>query len=201
MPAPTYTSAGEVLADRLSPWTSQDSDRGYGAAWLIHALGLQLEDVYAFSELGWDDADDPDQAPEWYLPHLAMKAGVRLIPDGLTVEQKRLRVRSTDGARRGTPEAIRGAAQVHLTGDRKVILLEREGGAYDLTVITYTDETPDEAMVEQALLEQKPAGLTLTYLVVDGWTVGQLEDAYDGDTVADLEGDFTNVLDLETNQP
>lgn len=205
---PDFTPAGADLYDRLEPWAANDPANGYALAWVCQAIAFQFEEVYTASSMGLDAMDDPDTAPDWYLLYLAMKAGVRLIPEGLTVEQQRARVRSTDGKRRGTIEAIIGAARQHLSDPQEgsVILLERRDAAgsdepYHFVVITYTSQTPYPALVEAALLEQKPVGHILHYLVVDGWTVGLFEAAYAGLTIGDMEGDFNTVYDFEINTP
>jgi hypothetical protein len=208
--APELAGAGlEVYEDGLAPWTSQDEANGWALAWLTHGIGLELQAPFEFMALGWDAAMDPDVAPVWFLPHLAMWAGVRLIPNGLTEEQQRARVRSTDGMRRGTPDAIVGAARQFLTDpvNGSVILLERTDPdnpgdeAYHYTVVTYTDETPDSALVLAALMEQKPVGHILHYVVASGYLIALFEDDYDGQTISDAEGDFATIYDLETHTP
>jgi hypothetical protein len=194
----------------MEPWAAYDSDQtGWALAWLCWASGDILSDPYDFTQLGWDDADDPDTTPIWFLPHLAMKNGVRLIPNGLTEEQQRARVRSTDGLRRGTPDAIIGAARQYLSDpvNATVILLERTNPddpgdqPYHYTVITYTDETPDSDLVEAALLEQKPVGHILHYLVIGSWTYLVLAGDYDEQDYDDLAGDYPTYADLRDNNP
>jgi hypothetical protein len=172
MGLPEFTTAGADLYERMSPWAAQDPENGYALAWICHGIGLIMQQVYEAGQLGFEQLDDPDTTPAWFLPFLAMRNGVRLVPEGLSEDQQRARVRSTDGLRRGTPEAIVGAARQHLTGLERVILRERTdpdnpGDApYHYAVYTYSSETPDSALVEAALLEQKPVGHILHYAVV-----------------------------------
>lgn len=200
MMRPALNAPGEWLYDRLAPWTAGDSDAtGWPVATICRALGLALNEIFTASEAGLDGLDGPDTAPVWYLPHLAMKAGVRVVA-GWSEADLRNMIRTRPAERRGTPNAIVASAQTTLTGNRTVRLIEKASGdAYALVAITRTAETPDPPATLAAMLEQKPVGLTLTHLVVDGWTIGEMEGAYAGQAIGDLEGDFASIGDLEDN--
>lgn len=115
--------------------------------------------------LGWSREFDPALAnhPRW----TAQLLGVQVPQDASDLMVRDLIV-ARPSFRRGTPGALRLAAQQFLTGTKRVDLFERDGSAYRLRVRTYTSETPDPARVEQALRQVKPAGLVLTYEVFTG---------------------------------
>lgn len=130
-----------------------------------HLVGDVDDRVRATDEgAGWEQELDVDttRSPAW----LGQFVGVT-IPAGTTLTRSRELVRERRAFRRGSPAALREAAQAHLTGTRRVDLYERDGGAaYQLRVITYTSETPDPSAVRAALEAEKPAGLVLTYEVL-----------------------------------
>jgi hypothetical protein len=80
-----------------------------------------------------------------------------------------------------------------------VFLTERDGSPYRVTVDVYAAQTPNPALAEAAARSQKPAGLVMTFNVLPGWAIGEMEAAYIGQTIADLEGDYPTVNDLETH--
>jgi hypothetical protein len=161
-------------------------------------LGLSFQEMEDLSrdgdsDPGWSGLVDIARCPEWALPWLAQCVGVQLVP-GSTVAEKRIRIQATDGQKRGTPAAMVVAAQASLTGSKTVQMVERDGSAYALTVVTYTSETPDESAVLAALVSQKPAGIVLDYHTVDGQTWRQLEENYtDWQDVKDSYPDWRAV--------
>lgn len=121
-------------------------------------------------EPGWSGILDLARVPDYALEWLAQFVGVRL-PAGLTAAQKRTRIQNTDGWKRGTVAALRGAILPFLTGNQTVILRERDSSAYHFTVTTYTSQSGDaanQAKILAALVEQKPAGLVMAYQVQTG---------------------------------
>lgn len=123
---------------------------------------------------GYAGLFDPDTCPAAFLPFLGQFVGVEMLP-GLTEAQQRLRIKQTDGAKRGTPGAIVGAARQFLddgsgSGENATVYLNERvsGNAYQLRVATLTSETPDPDAVVRALLEQKPGGIKLFADVVAG---------------------------------
>jgi hypothetical protein len=153
-------------------WYARDSDDGPGFVRLV----------------------DLDLAPEKALPWLAQFVGVQLQP-GLDDAAQRARIRATDGFHRGTVSALVGAARQYLTGGKTVIVRERDGDAYTLTIVTYTAETPDSGLVLAALLDQKPGGLILNYVVETGqdWATLQANYATWADVIAHYPT-WTDVL-------
>jgi hypothetical protein len=172
VPAPTLSHIAQRLYDELAPLAGDDGANGYALAHYCAALALQRDLV---ADLSRDEDDrpgyavllDPDTCPAFALPWLAQFVGVR-IPLGMSEAAMRLRIKSTDGFRRGTPEALRGAARQFLTGTQTVFFIERQGTPWRLAVSTWVSETPDPAKVLAALIEQKPAGIVLTYTTVNG---------------------------------
>jgi hypothetical protein len=178
MPAPELTPAAERLFEQVEPLAYADAEHGHALAHLCAAAARMIDRAYGLAhdaDVPWGIALDGERAADSDLDWLGQLAGVRL-PGYLTPAARRTRVLETDGRRRGTVGAIVGAARQHLTGTRRVELRERDGSPYKLRVITFTAETPDPAKVQAALLEQKPAGLVLTYEVRDGQSYGQAED-------------------------
>lgn len=183
LPLPPATLAPDSFAARLYgallPLAYQDPANAWALLILCNALGTEYQLV---EELvrdtpdgpGWSVLVDLDRCPDWALPWLAQLVGVRLLPGSDPTEQ-RARIESTGGFRRGTRDALIGAAQATLTGNKNVIFRERDhpatdtpAYAYYLTVITYAAQTPDPTATRNALLAQKPAGILLDYRTATG---------------------------------
>jgi hypothetical protein len=153
---------------------------------------------------GWGILLDVDRCPIEALPWLAQFVGV-ILPAGLTEAQQRDRIRNTDGFKRGSLGAIIAAAQEGLTGDQTVIWRERDasvspsfGGAYGLTILTYTAETPDGNLVRNKILSQKPGGIILNYATITGGSYLLLRTTYTDYT--DVESGFATYNGVRTNQ-
>lgn len=109
----------------------------------------EMEDMVrdSGSRPGWSALLDLNRIPDQGLPYLAQFTGVR-FPSSLSPADQRIRIARTDGWNRGTPAAIAAAPLPYLTGNKTVILRERDPAAcagqpeYGLTVITYLNETP-----------------------------------------------------------
>src|SRR4051812_14635550 len=137
----------------LAPLAARDVDYSWSLLIYINAIGemFQLvEDLVRDTPEGpgWSSLLDLDRCPDAALPWLAQLVGVRLLPNS-TPDEQRARIASTDGFKRGTRDALIGAAQATLTGDKTVIFRERDHDnadtpnyAYYLTVLTYANETP-----------------------------------------------------------
>jgi hypothetical protein len=61
--------------------------------------------------------------------------------------------------------------------------------------------SPGASALAAALLAAKPGGYVFTHRIDDGWSVGQLEAAYAGRTIGDLETDYATIGALETHLP
>lgn len=171
----------------LAPVARNDEETGWSLLILCNAIGemFQLLDDWLRDTPdgpGWSILLDLDRSPPEALPWLAQFVGVRLLA-GSTAAEQRTRIASTDGFRRGTPAAMRAAAEATLTGSRTVVFRERNGDpaitpdyAYYLDVTTYDDQTPDPAATELALLAQKPGGIVLRYRHAPGQDYQSLRD-------------------------
>lgn len=173
------TGVGGDLYAALEPLTREDEALGYPLAIYAQALGHLFQEVVELARdttarPGWSALMDPATAPDDALGWLAQLVGVS-IPLGTAPADARAAILARTGFERGTPDALVVAAQRTLTGDRHVLISERYGGnAWALGVFTLASETPSEAATLAAILEQKPAGITLTYETVTGQTYATL---------------------------
>ena len=205
MARPVVSSTTERFHELLGPLRVPDPERDWPllkyitpAGEQLHLLNVLIEDKDD-GEPGWAILFDPDRAPAYALDFTAQMVGVRLL-FGLDEESQRLRIKETAGQKRGTPAAIRGAMRQKLTGTRTTQIFERyQGDAYALRVRTFAAETPDSAAVLTAVLEQKPAGIVLTYDVSDGQTVAELTAS--GLTVAQVTTEYPTVNDVKYGIP
>lgn len=161
------------LQEALAPWLTDD------LADYVNAVGWMFRTVELYTsaddeEENWGILFDPDEAPAEALPYLAMFVGERL-PTGMPSNLARERIRDTPNQFRGTLYSIFRTAQRTLTGSRTVQIKERNStlGTDDpdrLTVITYTQETPNSAQVLADLKTVVPADIVLDYQVLAGQT-------------------------------
>lgn len=181
----TPDSYAERLYAALAPIALRDPDHGWALLILVNAIGGMFQEPEDLARdtpegPGWSALMDLDRCPDMALPWLAQFVGVRPLP-GSTEDEQRLRIASTDGFKRGTPAAIRGAVEATLTGNRIVYFRERDpNGAdppYTLEVVTLTAETPDPGATLAALLAQKPGGIVLTYRTVLGQDWQELQQS------------------------
>src|SRR5689334_18292457 len=129
MSEPTLTHTGQRLYDAVAPLATEDEANGWALAHLCAAFASMIDELADITRdgedgtPGWAPLFDLETVDPKWLPWLAQFVGVQL-PENLSVDAQILRIRSTDGFRRGTPDAIKGAAQQHLTGTKKVYLEE-----------------------------------------------------------------------------
>lgn len=171
----------------LAPVAQLDPTVGWSLLIYLNGLGVMfqlLDDVVRDSPEGpgWSVLMDLDRCPASALPWLAQFVGVR-IPAGLTEAQQRAWAGSTDGFKRGTRQAMVGAAAATLTGDKTVVFRERSGDpavkpeyAYFLDVSTYDSQTPNPTATLAALTAQKPGGIILRYAHHPGQDYQSLKD-------------------------
>lgn len=199
----TQPVVGSVAADlyaELAPLAVEDADRGWALLTIGEAIGRMVQDVDDLARdreagIGWSAIVDRLRVPAAGLAWLGQMTGVR-VTAGAGADVQRAEIANAAGFRRGSPAAMIGAARAHLTGAQTVVLRERDGGAYRLTVITYADQTPDPAAVERALIAQKPAGVVLLYLTQTGQDYATLAGAYaDYAAVAATYADYHAVTD------
>lgn len=202
---PIVSDAAEALYDFLGPWKRADVD-----SWQLlefceaGAMGLQpLWDVINDQDdaPGWSQVLDLDRAPVAWLPWLGQFVGVHYRA-GLPETEQRLRIRETDGFKRGSVGAIQGAARQYLAGPdgtgstATVYLIERHGSPYRYTVTTWASETPDSDAVLRALKEQKPGGLLMFHSVIVGGDFNTLRDTHlDFNEIAADFADFDAIRD------
>jgi hypothetical protein len=214
LPAPPPELTPDSFASRLygmlAPIAQADPDFGWSLLIYLNALGQMfqlLEDIERDTPdgPGWSALLDLDRCPDYALPWLAQFVGVR-IPGGLTEQEQRDWIASTDGFRRGSVQAMIGACKATLSGTQTVLFRERSGGpttapayAYYLSVFTYTSETPNPTATQAALLAQKPAGLVLVYAAVAAGTYAAVKGSYA--TYAAVKAAFATYSGLLTNSP
>ncbi len=213
-PAPPAELTPDTFAARLyaalEPLTRQDADFAWSLLIYVNAIGAMfqlVEDLVRDTAdgPGWSPLLDLDRCPDEALPWLAQFAGVRVLP-GSSPDDQRARIASTDGFRRGTVAALRGAAAATLTGQQKLLVYERSGDtavspeyAYYLRVRSYTSETPNPAATLSALLSQKPGGLVLDYAAVAGQDYAQLKAGHA--SYAAVKAAYVNYSTVAADQP
>jgi hypothetical protein len=191
---------GQRLYDALAPFAYDDENQGYALAFYCHALASTVDEIADITRDQEDDTPgyaglfDLDTVAERYLPWVAQFIGVQ-VPDHLSDEAKRIRIRETDGFRRGTPSAIEGALRQHLTGTKTAFLVERHGSAYILTVSAYVSETPDPDAAEAAVRAQVPAGIVLNFSLIVAGTFDEVRDSHtDFDHLVTVFFTFDEIL-------
>lgn len=179
MAAPVLAGFAERLYVELEPLAYDDEAHGHALAHYVAAVARMFQPVEDLSRdtdegPGWSGLVTLTRSPDDALTWLGQLVGVDRLPN-TTAAQHRQRIAETSGFRRGSVAALKGAARQFLTGTQAAIVRERYrfdqpgvDNPYRVEVVTYTPETPDEDRVRAALLEQKPAGLILTYRVLTG---------------------------------
>jgi hypothetical protein len=174
-------SISEDLQDALVPWLTPDlADYADAIGWMFS--GVEVYVSADDEEENWSILFDPDECPVEALPYLAQYVGERL-PTGLAEPLAREWIKDAPNQLRGTMYAIFRAAQRTLTGSRSVQIKERNGvlgedDADRLSVVTYTQETPDPDAVLADLLTVVPADIVLDYQVLSGQTWDDVATAY-----------------------
>lgn len=194
-PGPTIGSVAQDVYDGMEPVLTKDVSLGYPAKTYIGSLGLMVQEIDDYTrdgpngEPGWYVFMDLNLCPEKALDWLGQFRGVRMAPN-LSAAEKRIKIISVDGFKRGTPGAIASAAAQSLTGSKTVVLHERYGGAWKLRVITYDGETPYPDRVVADILTQKPGGITLDYETLPGQDYQSVFDNYTD--YADVDSTYTD---------
>lgn len=171
---------GQVRSDPVAP--TPDS-----LMYLCGAIATMFDDWWVIIQENWDQVLNADETPDYALKYTAQFGGVKAQPSWTTA-QLRAEVTSPSGFGRGTPAAMIQAIQRTLTGDKAVLMIERNNGeAYQLFIRTLTSETPNEAFTLQAILTQKPAGIALDYDAFSGQTFATLDASYASFNAADTD--------------
>lgn len=202
-PMPVLNPIAARVYEELAPITYGEAANGYALAHFVEAWTrpmLTIEEIVRDTDAGpgWSTVMNPATAPELFLTWLAQFVGARLIP-GEDATSLRNRITAMDGLRRGGPDSMRAAIQRTLTGTKTVIFNERQGSAWKLGVATFAIETPSVADTLAAILAQKPAGITLTYVTSTGATYALVVVTYD--TYQDVKNSFLTYNGLRNNLP
>lgn len=183
MTRPTISDAAERLVrfigeDILTP----DETHGWTFTLLLDVLAVNHE---TFEEIfrardgrpGFAGFLDPDACPTVQLPALAMWAGATVTP-AMTDDEMRARIIDRPARRRGSPGRIAAAVAVTLTGGRWVDIIERDGGPYQITVRTYTSQTPEPTAAAAAAAVAAPWWILTSHQLVAGQTWGSAQQKY-----------------------
>lgn len=166
---PVHTPIGARLRERTQPLAPNDATFGFAHAYLTEAIGRLSQQAQEVADPEGDAPPlstllNPDTCPDWALPWLAQFVGIKL-PAGLTPADARAIIHDVAGFSRGTPAALRAAAQLYLTGNKEVFFRERDGGdPYRLEVVTQANEVPPSDRGEPTNLVTNPsAELTASF--------------------------------------
>lgn len=200
--APWLTAGHEALYPDpdLYPDTTlyPETDRPSDLEIYLTAIASMFDEVELYAadtddDEGWTILFDPDRVPEAALPYLAQFVGERL-PAGLSVEAQRQWIKDAPNQRRGTLASIVVAATRALVGDDPLVtVIERDGGPDKLSVITYTDQTPDPVAVLRELETVVPADISLTHSIADGQTWNQVAVFGTWDDVRDAHATWADL--------
>lgn len=203
---PAVGSLAERLYREMLPLAHVDAEHGWALLKLCAALcepKQWVQDIVRDTDAGpgLSALIDPDRCPAPFLPWCAQFHGA-VFPPGLDDAARRAHIKDAPGTRRGRPGSIVAAAQLFLTGTRRVVYRNQvDGSMYRQEIVTFLAETPDPGAVWRALLTQKPGGHTFIHTVLTGWSIDATEVEYDLQTIAELEGDFATIAELEMNLP
>lgn len=213
MPAPTITPAGQDLLDYHAPFVGADADSAFGWWCASRAAAYDELDQAILSHgdvPGWARlfrVDDPVACPAWALPWVCQFAGID--PDGMSEQDIRDAISLPANLLRGTTASISRVVKQTLTGTKTLIIRERfdpdnpnDDSPYHLTLITRTSETPDPAATLAAVVGengrpgQKPAGIVLHIVTIDGVSIDEatlaIDDVAGGVTIDEVTlGDVT----------
>lgn len=187
----------DQIYESLGPFAAEDQSGDLEK--FTAALVGPAETVYEIvgeedQEFGWSIVFDVDNCPAELLPWLAQFEGVELTPD-MSEAARRSAIKVREGAARGRPATIVERIRRTLAIDRRVIIQEKDGDAYNLTIRTFAAETPNPALTEAAAISQKPAGLLLDFAVIEEDSYAALELAYeDYEAVFDTGFSYTQLL-------
>lgn len=202
-PMPVLNPIAQSIYDEIAPIAYGDATNNYALAQFVEAWTrpmLVLQAIVHDTDTGpgWSTVMDPVTAPDLFLDWLSQFVGVRRVA-GETTASKRARIEAMDGIRRGGPASMKAAIQRTLTGTKTVLFNERQGSAWKLGIATFTTETPNSADTLAAILKQKPAGITLTYVTASGVTYALLVVVYD--TYQDVKNTFLTYNGVKNNLP
>lgn len=177
MSRPTDTgSVSETIYADLERFQYDELRYDYALLKYLGALGLMFQPVDDLARdtdegPGWSHIVDLNRVPDEGVRWLGQFVGAR-PPSDATIAYMRQYVAAKPEWQRGSVGAMIQSIQRYLTGDKSVILRERDSSPYHFTVYTYATETPGGSStdINNAIVAQKPAGLQYSYSVVSGWT-------------------------------
>lgn len=153
-------------------------DLGWPWATVCRALTAPIEPLYALVAMTmrpWEAAFDVDAAPGFLLPWLSFFFGVEL-PQGISDDDARLRLKTADARKRGTITSMVQRAVETLAPGGLVYFRERDGSAYRITMAVYASADP--TLTVQRVTEVKAGGLVLELSVETGPTYGLARVGY-----------------------
>lgn len=204
------TLVGDRLYAQLAPLAYDDLSQGRSLQVFCDALGQMFEQVAQVVSPGpngeppWSALLDVDRCPGFALPWLGQFVGVD-VDTNMDEAGQREQIRAETGMGRGTVAALVAAARRTLTGTKTVVIRERSATAcpsepaYGITVITFTDETPDPARTEADVRAAKPAALVLEFLVDTGQDFETVRENYA--TFDDVRTTYSDFDRLRTDTP
>lgn len=140
------------LADRarvkLQPALYADAENGGILDAYLSGLVLPLQEVEDYAAdsdagPGWSVVLDLTRAPDKLMPWLSQFVGVdATVPIGQTPVQLRDAIAFRPNWKRGTPAALAAALQPLLSGNKSVLIRERDTSPYHFSIFTYEAETP-----------------------------------------------------------
>lgn len=178
--------------------TGLDADNGYAHLDVVAVIAEPLVEPDALARdfgLIWD----VDSRVGAQLDHLAQYVGVTRPP---TYDDERMRtlIDERPAYQRGSPEAIVSAVQARLVGSRRVELTERDGGDVNaLRIRIYVSEIVSLADVEQAVAEQKFAGIVATVEPFPGLTLNELRVL--NATLDDVRTGYNSLHEIRDSLP
>lgn len=204
MARPVVNVIAERIYEEIAPVTLGDEENDWLLLHFIHAWTnsmMMIEDIARDTDEGpgWSKVMHPDTAPALFLNWLSMFVGSRPW-QGETEEQARIRIKGMSGLRRGSAQAMRAIAQRWLMGEKHVIFNERAAGsAYRLMIRTLQSETEDAYRIGVDLQEQKPAGIVMSYLQIEGITWDTVLAAWD--TWDEVQSNYATWGHVMTDMP
>jgi hypothetical protein len=211
MARPTTTPFQERLYAALEPHTDQDELLGWPLLIYLGAIASMFDQIESYArdgdqgQPGWSIIVDPDRVPIEAIPWLALITGTTLQLQGKQagesdteyVDRLRQQVADANNLKRGTIGSIIGAAKATLTGTQTVLYRERDGGAYNLTILTIDSETPDTTLTLNEIEKKTPAGLILDYAAVSSFIYLMVHTDYAAYT--DLPSNYSTYDKLRKN--
>ena len=206
MPAPTTSRLTDLIYGRLPDYVqAADTATDYASKRFLASL---LEPRKATVELvdaadpdtsvtGTSELANPQAAQRPWLPWLGWLVGLDV--SGVSESFQRQAISESSALqRRGSRGAIIRAVQRTLTGSKSCRIYANLSGVdpYLLTVVTINSQTPDAVDTLEAAISEKPAGIDLILVGVDGALYAELEAEFsDYDELSDTFNLYDDLTD------